>query len=61
MKRRPFWTAFTANDGHSIGLDSEGRGYELRNGELAPLPDPPPALPAVSKPARPRSKPRRRR
>lgn len=40
--RRPVWVRFTANDGHSIGLDSLGRGFEVRQGELARLPDPPP-------------------
>jgi hypothetical protein len=41
--KRPRWIAFTAQDGHSIGLDSEGRGFELRSGELARVPDPPAA------------------
>lgn len=41
--KRPRWIAFTAQDGHSIGLDSEGRGFELRAGELHRVPDPPAA------------------
>lgn len=41
--KRVRWVRFTANDGHSIGLDSEGRGYEIHLGELARLPDPPAA------------------
>lgn len=41
--KRIRWVAFTAQDGHSIGVDTEGRAFEISLGELTRLPDPPAA------------------
>ncbi len=63
MKRNG-WATIRKADGHMIGIDEVRRGFvfqEDRANEfrLIPLPDPPPVEP-VSKPARPRVKPKRR-
>lgn len=39
--KRIRWVAFTAQDGHSIGVDTAGRAFEISLGELTRLPDPP--------------------